>query len=78
MVDEPTRVIASNIADNAPTSKTRADPRFVSTRQENLTIDSGAEYIVLDEMEQGELQSVRIVVDNPYVQVLLQMDDYRN
>jgi hypothetical protein len=78
MVDEPTRVIASNIADNAPTSKTRADPRFVSTRQENLTIDSGAEYIVLDEMEQGELQSVRIVVDNPYVQVLLQIDDYRN
>ena len=78
MVDEPTRIIASNVADNAPTSKTRADPRFVSTRQENLTIDSGAEYIVLDEMEEGELQSVRIVVDNPYVQVLLQMDDYRN
>jgi len=78
MVEEPTRVIASNIADNAPTSKTRADPRFVSTRQDNLTIDSGAEYIVLDEMEQGELQSVRIVVDNPYVQVLLQLDDYRN
>lgn len=78
MADEPTRVIASNIADNAPTSKTRADARFVSIRQENLTIDSGDQYIVLDEMEKGELQSVRVVVDNPYVQVLLQLDDYRN
>ena len=78
MVDEPTRVIASNIADNAPTSKTRADARFVSTRQENLTIESGDQYIVLDEMEKGELQSVRVVVDNPYVQVLLQLDEYRN
>lgn len=78
MVDEPTRVIASNIADNAPTSKTRADSRFVSTRQENLTIESGDQYIVLDEMEKGELQSVRVVVDNPYVQVLLQLDEYRN
>jgi hypothetical protein len=75
---EPTRVIASNIADNAPYTKTRTDERFVSTRQENLVLDSSAEYIVLDEMESGELQSVRIVVDNPYVQVLLQLDDYRN
>jgi len=75
---EPTRVIASNIADNAPYTKTRADERFISTRQENLVLDSGAEYVVLDEMESGELQSVRVVVDNPYVQVLLQLDEYRN
>ena len=29
-------------------------------------------------MEKGELQSVRVVVDNPHVQVLLQLDEYRN
>ena len=78
MVDEPTRVIASNVADNAPYTKTRIDERFVSTRQESIVLDSMDQYIVLDEMEVGELQSVRIVVDNPYVQVLLQLDEYRN
>ena len=35
-------------------------------------------YIVLDELEAGDLQSIKITVDNPYVQVLLQVDEFRN
>jgi len=77
MAETPTRVIG-NIADNAPSNKTRVDGRFILTTQENIELDSGNEYIVLNEAESGALQSIRIVTDNPYLQVELRLDDYVN
>ena len=77
MADNPTRVIG-NFADNAPSNKTRVDGRFILTAQENIELDSGNEYIVLNEAESGALQSIRIVTDNPYLQVELRLDDYVN
>ena len=44
----------------------------------NLVIDSGTNFQVLDIAEAGELQSIVIVSDNPYLQVFVQIDDFRN
>jgi hypothetical protein len=77
MAEQITQV-AGTIPEAAHYSKTRRDERFVLVDQKNIEINSGDEYIAIDSMEAGFLQSVRIVVDNPYIQVLLQLDEYRN
>ena len=77
MADDTTQVVGT-IPDTKAYSKTRRDERFILIDQKNIELDSGNEYVVLDEMEAGDLQSIKITVDNPYVQVLLQIDDFRN
>jgi hypothetical protein len=77
MADDTTQVVGT-IPDTKAYSKTRRDERFILIEQRNIELDSGNEYTVLDEMEAGDLQSIKITVDNPYVQVLLQIDDFRN
>ena len=56
----------------------RSDERLIVTEFNNLVIDSGTNFQVLDIAEAGELQSIVIVSDNPYLQVFVQIDDFRN
>ena len=56
----------------------REDQRQVITNFDNLVLDAGKEFVVLDIAEAGELHSVVIVSDNPYMQAYLQIDDFRN
>lgn len=56
----------------------RPDERLIVTEFNNLVIDSGTNFQVLDIAEAGELQSIVIVSDNPYLQVFVQIDDFRN
>lgn len=56
----------------------RPDERLIVTEFNNLTIDTGTNFEVIDISEAGELHSIVIVSDNPYLQVFLQIDDFRN
>ena len=56
----------------------RPDERLIITEFSNLTIDTGTNFEVIDISEAGELHSIVIVSDNPYLQVFLQIDDFRN
>ena len=56
----------------------RPDERLIVTEFNNLTIDTGTNFQVIDISEAGELHSIVIVSDNPYLQVFLQIDDFRN
>jgi len=56
----------------------RPDERLVVTEFNNIVLDTGTNYQVLDIAEAGELQSIVIVADNPYLQVFVQIDDFRN
>ena len=62
----------------SPDSLFRVDERLIITEFNNLVIDSGRNFDVLDIAEAGELQSIVIVSDNPYLQVFVQIDDFRN
>ena len=77
--DEEMTVVAAQVKDNYnDSSLERPDERLVVTSLNNIVIDSGADHLVLDEYEAGELQSISIVSDNPYLQAFLQIDNYRN
>ncbi len=56
----------------------RPDERLVVTEFSNIVLDTGTNFQVLDIGEAGELQSIVIVADNPYLQVFVQIDDFRN
>ncbi len=51
---------------------------FVTTRQGPFRIKAGELVEVLNVIEGGELVSIEVVTDNPYLGTFLQMDDYRN
>ncbi len=56
----------------------REDERLVVTEFSNVVIDSGGNFQVLDIGEAGELHNIVVVADNPYLQVFVQIDDFRN
>ena len=56
----------------------RDDERLVVTEFSNVVIDSGGNFQVLDIGEAGELHNIVVVADNPYLQVFVQIDDFRN
>jgi hypothetical protein len=62
-------------------SKVREDRRTVTIRQAGLLLTSIGDASTLklvDQRGKGVLLSVKIVTDNPYVQLLLEIDDWRN
>jgi hypothetical protein len=71
-------VISETPAGRPIYSKTRKDERYVSTRFNNVVVDSDYAFTVIDEYEAGALHSVNVVTDNPYAQVYLEIDDFRN
>ena len=72
-------LFAGTARDNrGPESMFRPDERQIVTEFNNLVIDTGTNFQVLDIAEAGELQSIVVVSDNPYLQVFVQIDDFRN
>ena len=62
-------------------SKIREDRRTVTIRQAGLLLTSIGDASTLrlvDQRGKGTLLSVRVVTDNPYVQLLMEIDDWRN
>jgi len=62
-------------------SKVREDRRTVTIRQAGLLLTSIGDASTLklvDQRGKGVLLSIKIVTDNPYVQLLLEIDDWRN
>lgn len=62
-------------------SKIREDRRTVTIRQAGLLLTSQGDASTLrlvDQRGKGTLLSVKIVTDNPYVQLLMEVDDWRN
>tara|TARA_B100000287_G_scaffold435134_1_gene502045 strand:+ start:5545 stop:6732 length:1188 start_codon:yes stop_codon:yes gene_type:complete len=73
-------VFMGSVKDNAPyvTQKGRVDKRMIRTIQENFSINSGEEFVLLDSKERGDLYEIRIVSDNPYLEVFIEIDEWRN
>ena len=73
-------VFMGAVKDNSPyaTQKARVDKRLIREVQKNFTLDSGQEIILLDAKERGDLFEILVVADNPYLEVFLEMDDWRN
>ena len=73
-------LFSGSVRDRAPlaSQKFRKDERTITTRQRNVLIDAGAELTIVDGKEAGELVSIKVVSDNPYLEVYLEMDDWRN
>lgn len=62
-------------------SLVREDKRTVTIRQSGLTLTSQGQASTLrlvDQKGKGVLRSIKIVTDNPYAQLLLEIDDWRN
>lgn len=62
-------------------SLVREDKRTVTIRQSGLTLSSIGDASTLrlvDQKGKGRLLSIKIVTDNPYAQLLLEIDDWRN
>lgn len=51
---------------------------FVTTRQGPLRLKAGEQLDILNVIEGGELVSIEVVTDNPYLATFLELDDYRN
>ena len=73
-------VFMGSVKDNAPyvTQKGRVDKRMIRTIQENFSINTGEEFVLLDSKERGDLYEIRIVSDNPYLEVYIEIDEWRN
>lgn len=56
----------------------RKDERFITETFGPFILSSGETIEILDSKEKGEIVYIQVVSDNPYVQTLLQLDDYRN
>lgn len=78
MADEFTFI--GSVTDNAPRAnqKGRADRRMVKESISNVLLNSGEEIVLVDAKERGDLYEVRVVSDNPYLEVYIELDDYRN
>jgi len=62
-------------------SMVREDKRTVTIRQAGLLLTSQGDASTLrlvDQRGKGTLLSVKIVTDNPYIQLLMEVDDWRN
>lgn len=62
-------------------SLVREDRRTVTIRQSGLTLSSIGDASTLrlvDQKGKGRLLSVKIVTDNPYAQLIMEIDDWRN
>lgn len=82
MEDQPFVFLGNVANDTQKTStKVREDKRTVTIRQSNIlltSIGNGSILNIVDKKGKGQLMSVKIVTDNPYIQVLMEIDDWRN
>lgn len=77
---EPSIVSAVGFRDNTDSrsSMVRKDDRFITEKFGPLVLSSGEVFDIINTKEQGELAYIKIVTDNPYASILLELDDYRN
>lgn len=59
-------------------SMIREDKRYITEKYGPMVLSSGEVFDIINTKEKGELVYVKIVTDNPYAAVLLELDDYRN
>ena len=59
-------------------SMVRQDKRFITEKFGPMVLSSGEVFDIINTKEKGELVYVKIVTDNPYAAVLLELDDFRN
>ena len=79
IVSAPGYVGKSNFRDGkAVDHLVRKDERFITTEIGPITLGPGEELNILDEKEKGEIVYIKVVTDNPYASVYLELDDYRN
>ena len=79
IVSAPGYVGKSNFRDGkAVDDLVRRDERFITTEIGPITLGPGEELNILDEKEKGEIIYIKVVTDNPYTNVYLELDDYRN
>ena len=82
MSEQPFVYLGNVPNDTQKTStKVREDKRVVTIRQSNLlltSIGNGSSLNIVDQKGKGQLMSIRVVTDNPYIQVILEIDDWRN
>ena len=78
--DRPSIISAVGLQEVADTKNAlvRPDKRVIVEKFGPTTISSGQSVDVASIREEGFLESIEIVVDNPYVAVMLEMDEYRN
>ena len=77
---EPSIVSAVGFADETDSraSMVRKDDRFITEKFGPVILSSGEVFDVINTKEQGELLYIKVVTDNPYAAILLELDDYRN
>jgi len=77
---EPSIVAAHGLRDEVDSrrSMVRKDERFITETYGPMVLASGEVFDIINTKEKGELVYVKIVTDNPYASVLLELDDYRN
>ena len=79
IVSAPGYVGKSNFRDGkAVDDLVRKDERFITTEIGPITLGPGEELNILDEKEKGEIVYIKVVTDNPYASIYLELDDYRN
>ena len=59
-------------------SLVREDKRFITETFGPMTLASGEVFDIINTKEKGELVYIKVVTDNPYAAVLLELDDFRN
>ena len=59
-------------------SMVREDKRFITETYGPMVLESGEIFDVINTKERGELVYIKVVTDNPYAAVLLELDDFRN
>ena len=84
--DEPSIISAYGIPELTKTDASgraaqnlaRLDERYITEEFGPLLLSPGEVYTAINTKEAGELIYVKVVTDNAYARVLLELDDYRN
>lgn len=56
----------------------KVDERYITSEFGPLVISPGEVLEILDEKEKGELLYIKVITDNPYANIYLELDNYRN
>ncbi len=69
--------VVPEVADSSA-SLVRKDNRLITETYGPVVLDFGEVMDIVNTKEQGEIVYVKVITDNPYTSVLLELDDYRN
>ena len=78
--NRPSVVSATWLPDRVDTRSklVREDNRAINLSTPATKLNSGQSIEVLDIREAGDIVSIKVVTDNPYTAVFLELDDWRN